>query len=113
MIINDEDRAVVRKAIDILQTEGWTKGYYRDNFGYCAIGALTAAWGGEAPTISDEGWCPDIRLTERSNLVRAMDARAAQLQHKTDPDWSYCGIADFNDDAKTVDEVIDLLMEFA
>ena len=109
--ITDGDRRIVRNAIQILENDGWTQNAYKNYSGsYCAIGALTAAWGGDVPMIADDGYSGDIQLTESSGLAQeianALRDSGAIDQWEMIPDWN-------DAPERTQDDVISVLSQFA
>ena len=109
-MITEKDKQILRKAIDILDTNGWTTGNYASDSGqYCAVGALTAAAGGEVPAPGDQGWHEDIQNMENSTLVIAIQdtLRSRGAIDKWDflPDWN-------DRTGRTKEEVIELFTSF-
>ena len=103
-----DERTIVRRAIEILQTDGWTQDAYRNGAGqYCAIGALTAARGGTVTRGGDGGWNTDVQLTEHSPLARKIEF-LLRSAHELE-DWEF--IPDWNDHPETTAEQVIATLE--
>ena len=106
--MQEEVRAILRRAKEILINEGWTRREYQDVHGYCISGAIGHAFG---HNDLQEGWC--YRHGEEEIAGQALLALAAQLpkdfRSPADLLGAGIGVVKYNDSCQRVDEVIELI----
>lgn len=95
-----EVTAVLKRAKQIIEEDGWTQGTYGDNDGpVCALGAIRRA-------IYGQTYVPGFTEREReSNLYRSIGIRIAEIIG--DPNYPFDGLVQFNDThGRTKEEVL-------
>jgi hypothetical protein len=96
---------IMMKAADILETHGWTRGYYADDTGFCALGAMRIASGMEGEQII-KTFPTGHLMTNHPDYWMATKKLAFHVPGHIVGDWN-------DDPDQTKQEVIDTLREVA